>query len=458
MKKVAARMVRDLIGEATGRPGVLQALRGYATILGVEMTVPLDPDYQVVFPGRQRDGEDWRAVEARQVEAATRLGERWASLEPHLVSDRLAELTREALYVGDTYPDHSRTVCQVIAAKTGQPLEWIRALERADSQGGQVEPFLRRLVELNDPTWPRVAEEFLSRASWMYLIVELVLSNGESTPRLLDLVLEKLDSRWADFLWTMALRGQIPEQVQRRLLEHGDDSVAGSVAVGEWEADPKGFIPEMLRSPWRQAIVRCATHEHWMGEILQADPTLAHEWLVNHLPRLLAMPVRYDELIVAAASRLSRESRARLLEAVPNDHWDGWIISVLIGDDMELYRSILDRPEWWRKHLDPLIWPISRQRIDEGPDLGPSWVEKARVAMAAGYPAEDLASAKLEAPKGWSGQESMMWQDWSDAFQCLEGQEDPLVRRLAMAGSKLATERRDRAAKKERVETIYGRW
>jgi hypothetical protein len=433
-------------------------LRGYASTLGIEMAVPLDPDYQVVFPGRQRVGEDWLAVEARQVEAATRLGERWAALEPHLVADRLAELTREALVVGHTYPDHSRTVCRVIAERTGRPLEWIRALDRADCQGGQVEPFLRRLVEVNDPSWPKVAEEFLARPSWMHLVVELVLSTGESPPSLLDLVLEKLDSRCSDFLWTMALRGQFPEHVQRSLLEHRDDSVAGSAAVGEWEAEPKGFVREALRTSWRQAILRCTTYEHWLGEILQADPTLAHEWLVNHLPRLLTMPVRYDELIVAAASGLSRESRTKLLELVPKDHWDGWIVSVLIGDDLELYRSMLDSPEWERKHLDPLIWPINRQRIFEGPDLGPSWVEKARVAMAAGYSPEDLASAKLDTEKGWSGLKSLMWQGWADAFQGLEGQDDPLVRRLAMAGSKIASERRDRAAKQERINAVYRRW
>lgn len=458
MKKVAPRFVAALIGVAGGRPGILQTLNGCINALGMEHIVSLDPEYEVVFPGRHRHGGDWEIVEARHSEAATKLGELWASSNPEAVVARLAYLTREALLLGHPYPDYSLTICHVIASGTDVPLDWIRAFERIDGLAEQVDPFFRRLASTQSQSWPEVAEEFLSHPSWMPVVLRLVLSNEASPLHLLDSVLGKLDSRWSDFIWTMALRSELPEPSLRSLLEHQDPSVAGSAAVGEWIAGSHGTVRESLKVSWREAIVRTSAHEYHLAEILQADPSLAHEWLVHHFPRILAKFDYDDPLVIAATSQLSRELRTHLLNLMQNDHCNDWLISVVVGDDLELYRSFLEIPSWKEKHLMPLLWSARRMVVDEKPDLDSTWVKKAQAAMDAGYSPEEVARIKLLSPRTWCGEESLMWQTWEEAFRNLGEQDNPLVHRLAVAGTNLASAQKQRALDQERIEAIHGRW
>jgi hypothetical protein len=460
LRQVAGRMIRDVASLAGNRPGLQHLLASYAEEIGLPRPSGVDTNYEVLFPGREDLRGDWEEGQARQQAAALRLAEDWALREPSWVARRISELAREAISVRNTWPDHSATVCRYIAGRTDRPLAWIKAMEEADAFGVHVEPFLPATVARDDADWPAIAASFLERPSWMGVAVELVLTHPDPPAELLERVMDGLDQRNADFVETLVLRGQVPEGTLRRLLRHKDPVFASSAAVGEWLADPKGTVREALRADWRAAVLGDCSgrrEEYWLGEIMGSDPELASRWMEAHLPEEANVFLRQDDLVSVATAALDTSGRLRLLSRLHESHWDGWLISRLVGDDMEVYRAFVADPRWKKRHLDPLTWPSSGSRFEEGPGLSEVWIEKARLAMASGYSAEDVALARLTSPKSWRGHESLMWQSWVEAFQALESHEDPLIRVVGRVAIDLAVRSRDRARQRERDEEVFGR-
>ena len=294
----------------------------------------------------------------------------------------------------------------------------------------------------------------------MGVIIGLVLTSPSPPTDLLDQVLEKLSGRHGDYIWTLTLRGEVPEETLRRLLRHEDLVVASSAAVGEWLSDPKGSVRESLLDDWREAVLGdCSGQrdEYWLTEILRTDPELARRWMDVHLPsdpKVIACP---DSLVSVAAASLGTSGRRELLSRLPDDHLDGWLISLLVGDDLEVYREFLAESRWQKRHLDPLTWPSSGDRVEDNPKTSPIWVGKAQLALRAGYSPEDVARARLGSLKFWSCEESAMWQSWIEGFLDLEQHEDILIRSLAREAIRIASDRRDDARRRERNEAVYGR-
>lgn len=119
-RRVASQMLLDVAVMAAERPGVQQKLVGYAREIGTTIPNRLDPEFEVLFPGREHYRRDWQAAEEKQLAAATRLAEEWANREPSWVARQVADLRREAALVQNRYPDYSDTVCRLIAEKRGR--------------------------------------------------------------------------------------------------------------------------------------------------------------------------------------------------------------------------------------------------------------------------------------------------------------------------------------------------
>jgi hypothetical protein len=114
LRLVAGRMLRDVAEAAHDRPGVQQELASYAAAIGTTVPAQLDPDYEVLFPGREEMRRDWQQAEARQLASAQSLAEAWASREPAWVAQRLAHLAAEAALVQNNYPDYTSFVRNLI--------------------------------------------------------------------------------------------------------------------------------------------------------------------------------------------------------------------------------------------------------------------------------------------------------------------------------------------------------
>ncbi len=246
LQRMAGRMLKDIAPLVGERPGIQQKLAQYAEKMRVVIPTRRDADYEILFPGRDALRGDWQEGEVRQLSAATHLAEEWSARDPVWVARRIADLTREAVSVQNIWPDHSSTVCRLIAEATNRPIEWIRAMENADVSGLHVGPFLGRMIALDDPLWISIARGFLERPSWTGIIVELVLTNPSPRTDLLDLVLAKLSGCHADHIMTLTLRREIPEKTVRRLLRHDDPAVAFSAGVGGVVVRTEGLCPRVV--------------------------------------------------------------------------------------------------------------------------------------------------------------------------------------------------------------------
>src|SRR5262249_31551113 len=149
-------------------------------------------------------------------------------------------------------------------------------------------------------------------------------------------------------------RKQVPEGTLLRILQDGADEVAGAAAVSEWQADRQGQVRESLRVAWRSAIARCPTSDYGIGEILKTDPGLALLLPVAHLDSMAQRNIESDQTIGDALSGLGAAGRRTLLGSLPGDWFDERFISMLIDDDLDIYRHFLSVPRTADQHLAPL--------------------------------------------------------------------------------------------------------
>jgi hypothetical protein len=85
-----------------------------------------------------------------------------------------------------------------------------------------------------------------------------------------------------------------------------------------------------------------------------------------------------------------------------------------------------------------------------------SWPEKARLALAGGFSAKQVAGAAFLSITGWSGNESDMWELWIGRFSELLSHEEEGARSVAEHGVAHARERKRQALGEERDEAVYG--
>ena len=129
---------------------------------------------------------------------------------------------------------------------------------------------------------------------------------------------------------------------------------------------------------------------------------------------------------------------------LPVDGFAVWHVPV--GNDLELYSTLLKSKRLKRFHLAPLIG-----------DPSENWILKAKLALEFGYTLESIAGAVHGHFMEWSGNESDMWQGWIDKFDPLCLHEDEQIRQIGIIGRDYAMEQRTKALEQERREAVFGR-
>jgi hypothetical protein len=446
MRFFADRMLRDIVSLAKDRPGVLHWISQIAEHLDVEVEIPLDPAFETLYP--VEDVEDWKAAEEQQISAVRELANVWSKLNPVRVIERIVSIEHEAQSTGVTWPRWTPLLCLELARDTMSPNAWIRAMIDADAAGDLVAPFLRRAAEVEEPGWVELALACLERPTLRWVTISLVLTLFDPPENLLAGVLQEMDG-YAQLVEILCLRNEIPEHLVGRLLRHEDAAIANAAAQGEWRAGPQRTVRDSLRSDWREVVKNSVVNDYWFSEILKSDPLLAYDWLQNRISKESFELYRYERAVKAAVSTLDVDARRRILRQIPATYEFEELVDYLIGGNLDLYRDLLSDERLQPFHLVPL------SGYPEG-----VWVEKARLALDAGYSIEEVAYVVRHFPHmelAWVGKESDLWADWIERFDRLCSHEDERIRKVGEAGRVAVEERRDRALKQERNEAIYGR-
>jgi hypothetical protein len=325
------------------------------------------------------------------------------------------------------------------------PEIWGEALAEADLPSHFVFPFLYRAAEQERPGWISLANACLGHSTLRAATISLVLISPDPPSELLQAVLARMEGA-SELVRTHCVRGEVAEPVLSALLQHVDGAIAGAAALGEWHADPKGSIRTSVREVWENVIVNTLEDDFWLAEIFKTESTLALEWLKRHLSQQPLEMYRYSRTVRSAVQVLDHSARREILQQMPATFALHDIVSEIVGDDLDLYEALLADARLEGLHLAPLVG------IPDEP-----WIEKAILALAAGYGFEQVAHAVHGHHFVWSGSESDMWSRWVERFETLCSHEDEKIRQIGEYGRDSASSRQKDALKREKHEAILGR-
>jgi hypothetical protein len=199
-------MVTDMITLAEGHHGVLHALNQIAEVLGLDLKVKLDPEFEILFPTRVRKG-DWMAVLEEQTKNVSRLANEWATRDPETVLQQIERIRAEASAAGMAGPNQLSSLMYALAERIECPTLWVRAMLEVQTPGFLASPILWRAAMDNDPAWPALARTALDQPGWRGIIDYAVLMTPSLPADLHSTVLERVKD-YPDVVWIASIRKQ----------------------------------------------------------------------------------------------------------------------------------------------------------------------------------------------------------------------------------------------------------
>jgi len=153
----------------------------------------------------------------------------------------------------------------------------------------------------------------------------------------------------------------------------------------------------------------------------------------------------HDKPYTELFAQMEKDEKIRLLpylEGLYPTDFTAW----LIGDDLSIYRALLENNKLRSHHLLPL----------KGKPSELSWQEKALLALDYGYLPRDVARAAIGDHWSWSGSAVAFWQGWINEYNLLLSSSDSRLQDVGKIGREFTEHERDQAKKEEEHESVYG--
>ncbi len=445
MRDFAVEVAKDIVAMNIDHPGVLSHILRIFKQFEVQLTINLDPEFDILFPVEDW-GLDYKRIQAEQAAAAEELAKSWSSQDVKDIAERMARYELEARIAGLTWPCWSPFVAEIIASKVRSPSTWAHAFIKAGADSDLVMPFLQATASSTDPEYSELLKMCLSEPRLQFAGISVGLTAPVLPEDLLPMIMSALDYRFNNWIEVECMRLHVPDDRLAALLAHTDSSVAAAAAIGEWEATPRGTVRESLKDLWRAAIINGLERQYEGEEIFRKDPSLAFEWLQLRIEDKRGFSHCSDDLRKVALQVIDSEQRKSLLEQIGGRFWDGEVIHGIVDDEPEVYHSLLENQQLKRFHLSPLAGKPNS-----------IWIGKALLALDAGYSTSEVSQAVYGSSGFWSDNESTYWSQWVESFEPLLTHDDPRIRTVGQTGKDYALAQKERALTEERLEDIYGR-
>lgn len=503
IKRFTKRMLLDLAHVSRRHPGLQHVLKAAGE--GAGLNVDRDPDFEAL---RQRLDPDFEALhrrlepdeEVKMMDSGPPDGivEDWERRSPEETARALARIESEGNLAGISYPRWSPQLCKRLAERVSDPAAVSRMFIKHELPADLVRPFVLRAARSNAPRWPELVRGCLDDRRLRELAIYAAVTHAAPPPELLSHALAAAGD-FSQSVHTWCLRDDVPPDALLQMFRSTDVRVAAAAAIGHWcgctvqlardgartrcsscgsevaaeavicwmcgsilnveeykkHTFANGGIPaRRLHDAWREAILRAPADEmgishdgYWLGEILSNIPRLAEDWLVTKFGRRGhgTESWRLQEIAVKIVSALDSGQRARVLAVLRSDCRAEKLVRSLVGDDVDLYRGLLENSDLVEYHLAPLA----------DKPCG-AWRKKALVALDRGYSVDDVTGATLGRSGVWSGPPSAMWADWRQAFETLLDDADPRIKKIGRRGADMAGEWERRELESERRQAIRG--
>ena len=445
-RQFAERMLRDLVDASRCNPGVQHALRDMSVGFGVEIEATTDRDFEDLY----------RSPHAVDDKMDDDLVKHWRHRTAVSIAESLARVQLAAVRAGIRFPPwRALSLCAGLADVLPDPVAATESLIGQGLPGKLIEPFLYRAATDGRPEWAPMARRCLEDDRYRTLGVATTICHPAPPPESLSAALDHA-GEMGEYIEDFCHRRQVPGATVEAMLRCEDPRVAVSAAVGLWQAAQHERSGQSLGETWRNAILRAPAegaegssshHDHWIGEILSKDPHLAEAWLLrsgsNDHSLMFWMVGGTVTRIVAA---LDVQQRKRVLLGLRRSYWNDDLVRLLVGDDCEMYKMVLETDDLAPFHLTPLT----------GKPRGKTWRAKALFALQAGKTSDEIAQAAFGRSRGWSGLESAMWAEWRRSFHALLDDADRRIACIGQRGVEMAKTWERKALARERYEDVHG--
>jgi hypothetical protein len=443
----AKQMVADLAKIAQAHPGVLHHLKRDVAWARVDISIPSNEFFDVLYPIERPRG-NWEEREAKQFQQVLNLAKTWSQEPVDSVIDRITWIEKEANSVNLNYPAHLNRLCYDLANNVSDPLLWARKMIEKQVNPNFVIPFLETAVRINDEDSWNTLEACMDSNVYTAVGVLITLSYNAVPQNLVARALERIN----EVSWiarNLTYNPNVSEQVRKSLLEHNEMQVAVNAVEGETHRYVAGELSDALKNSYEKAFIRFAKSQDdfTVSQAVKNNEDLAYRWLRSIMneeeyPRFYL----YDSALEAAVAALGLEKRQQLIQEVPNRWGFDELVILLVGDDLALYKAMVKNSKLSELHLIPLQGQPNK-----------AWIERAKVALDAGYSPKAIVGATFPIMHSYSGDESKYWQGWIDAYSTLLDNEDVRIREIGKLGVASKTAQRDSALFKEKQEAIHGR-
>lgn len=445
----ARQMLADLLAAFRHQWTVVNRFATLAENLGQ----PLQPDADSlsgklfpptgILPARGNDAE--------RTERVVALVKEWEERGP--VSEFICEwvdIDRAANVAHVTHFNLSRATAQMLAEQTKDPTRWYDELTKADAPEYLVAPFVTRCSKESDAFHREFIKRHLGHAALAPLAIEQLVGSVPPDDPLWAMADEPFAKHAGTIEW-MVMVDRVPTAALEALLtKHG--AVARAVAAKLWPTVQSEKLPASMRAPWERAVVESMEGEHELAEIALARPDLAFEWLKRRINRTweevqVVRVAASDRVEGAMTLALNREQRLALIDAFQPGNQRSDILSSLIGDDLDLLRHALLRPETKdtvSTHLGLPGDPITH------------WVERAKLLLEAGHSEADVMWGSDVIGGSWMGPTSRHHEQKRECFARLLGHLDDRIRRIGESAVEILVAERDRELANERRAAVRG--
>lgn len=462
--EIAPMVVEKLTRMAQHNPAVLQRLKPYIKATNASVNPQVNDVKSLFF--HNTHGEDWEADDRRRKCGLSALANKWHRREAKEVVAEITSIEQEASQAGTQIHFWVKIFYEELSQLVKNPIDWCRAFMHQNTKSDYVAPFFQRSVVDDVNGWLDVAFACLDKPSFQRLAVRLSLEKPDLDPELFSRAIAIV----ADFstdVKDLCMRGKVPLDVVRLLLEHENRAVAIGCAEGEWSLQPKGDVRESVAESWRLTVIRHGTDEWFIEQAFKTDSALAQSWLLEKMQNdaeiyLLPRSHRMDSTLRVAMREQSIDSRVSLLSKLAELAFEQQYyilyyedcIPLVIGDSPALQRQLLEEPRLKDYHLAPLRrYPQKRRHIV----FDSPWEQFALLAHETGYTAEQIFFATRPERYSWSEPKSALYAIWANDFQKLSSHDIQVIQQIGELGYQWAIDAREKLIKEEHLEAVYGR-